>query len=165
MSLVLQVCHNLRVRQVHFYVCWLKQTSNSCINSILGYKCYHSGIGDKKNPSNPVHMTLPRSQHTTSIDHINMICQHVIGTISIHTSDCILLGRASHYPGMPHSPSSSTDCYFVALLSRYSTKLHTIFTLIYFWLQAPTSLHHHQHGTYGQQGEESLFTEESRSAP
>jgi hypothetical protein len=51
------------------------------------------------------------------------------------------------------------------LFSRYSTKVHTIFTLIYFCLHSPTSLHHHQHGTYGQPGEESLFTEESRSPP
>ena len=118
-----------------------------------------------KNPSHPVHLTLPKSQQRTSISNINMNRRHVFRTLSRHTSDCILQGCASHFHSTPRIASSSTDCYLVALFSRYSTKHHTIFTLIYFCLHTPTSLHHHQHGTYGQPGEESLFTEESRSPP
>jgi len=60
---------------------------------------------------------------------------------------------------------SSTECYFVSQISCYLVKFHIIFTLIYFRLHSPTSLHLHQHGTYGQPGEESLFTEESKSTP
>jgi len=118
-----------------------------------------------KNPSNPVHLILPKSEQRTTIDNINMNRQHVFQTHSSHASDCILLDRASLFPGTPRITSSSTECYFVALSSCNSTKHHTIFTLIYFCLDSPTSLHHHQHGTYGQPGEELLITEESRSPP
>ena len=118
-----------------------------------------------KNRSNLVHLTLPKSQQRTSIDNIHMNRRHVFWTLSRDTSDCILLGRASPFPGMPRLASSLTECYSVALFSRHRTKLHSIFTLIYFCLHSPTSLHHHQHGTYGLSGEVSLFTEESRSPP
>ena len=103
--------------------------------------------------------------------------KELVLTLKIWTSDmssgifpvmpqyCILLRWASHFPGTPRIASSSTEYLVVALFSRYSTKLHNIFTHIYFGLHSPTSLHHHQHGTYGQPGEESLFTEESRSPP
>jgi len=118
-----------------------------------------------KNPSNLVNLILSKSQQRTSIDNINLNCQPIFRTLSRHALDCILLHQASLFPGTPPIASSSTKCYFVALFSRYSPKHHTIFTLIYFCLHFPTSLHHHQHGTYGQPGEESLFTEESRSTP
>jgi len=122
-------------------------------------------MGAIKNPSIPVHVTLPKSQQRTTIDNINMNRRHVFQTLSRHASDCILLGRASLFPGTPRIASSLTKCYFVARFTHYSTKLYTIFTLIYFCLHSPTSLHHHQHGTYGQPGDESVFTEESRSSP
>jgi len=38
MSWVVQVCRDLQVHLVQFYIYWLKQTSNSCINSVLGYE-------------------------------------------------------------------------------------------------------------------------------
>ena len=79
--------------------------------------------------------------------------------------DYILLHRVLHFPGTPQIAFSLTECFFVALFSCYSTKLHTIFTLVYFSLHSPTSLDYHQYGTYGQPGEESLFTEESSSPP
>ena len=85
----------------------------------------------------------------------------VFWTLSRHASNCILLGCASLFPGTPRIASSSTACYFAALFSYYSIKLPTIFTLICFCLPSATSLH--QHETYSQPGEESLFTEESKS--
>jgi hypothetical protein len=84
-------------------------------------------------------------------------------TLSRQASNCILFGRVSLFLGTPWMASSSTVCYFVALFSRYSIKLPTVFTLMCFCLHSATSLH--QHGTYGQPGEESLFTEELRSTP
>jgi len=60
-----------------------------------------------------------------------MIGWHVFRTLSSHTSDCIVLGRASPCPGTAWIASSSIECYFVALISWYSTILHTIFTVIY----------------------------------
>jgi len=92
-----------------------------------------------KTPSNPVHLTLPNSQQRTSIDNINMNHRHVFWTLSRHTSGCILLGRHSHCPGTTRIASSSTECYFVALFSHYSTKHHTIFTHLYFCLHSLTS--------------------------
>ena len=71
--------------------------------------------------------------------------------------------RALLFPGTFRFASCLTPCYFVALFSRYSIKLHTIFTLIHFPLHS--QLHFIKHGTYGQPGEESLFTEEPRSTP
>ena len=44
-------------------------------------------------------------------------------------------------PGTPRVTSSSTACYFAALFSCYSVKLHSIFTLIFFCLHSPSSLH------------------------
>jgi hypothetical protein len=67
------------------------------------------------------------------------------------------------FPGTPRIASCSTACYFVALLSHDSINLRSIFTLIHFPLHS--QLHFIKHGTYGQPGEESLFTEESRSTP
>jgi len=49
--------------------------------------------------------------------------------------------RALLFRGTPRVASSSTACYFVALFSRSSVKLRTIFTLIFFCLHSPTSLH------------------------
>jgi hypothetical protein len=66
-------------------------------------------------------------------------------------------------PGTIRITSCSTACYVVARVSHYPIKLRTTFTLIHF---PPNSqLHFIKHGTYGQPGEESLFTEESRSTP
>jgi hypothetical protein len=67
------------------------------------------------------------------------------------------------FPDTPRIASYSTACYFVALFSHYSIKLHTIFTLLHFPLYS--QLHFIKHGTNGQPGEESLFTEESKSTP
>jgi len=118
-----------------------------------------------ENPSNPVHLSLPWSEQRSSIGIIHMNRRHVFRTLSSHASDCILLGRTSHCPGTPRIASSLTECYFVALFSCYSTTHHTIFTVIYFCLHSPTSLHHHHHGTYRHPGEKSVFTEELRSPP
>jgi len=87
----------------------------------------------------------------------------IFWTLSRNASNCMLLGRTSLFPGTPRIASSSTASYFVALFPHYSIKLRTVFTLICFCLHFATSLHHH--GTYSQPGEESLFTEESRSTP
>ena len=87
----------------------------------------------------------------------------VFRTLSRHASNCILLGHASLFPDTSRIASSLTACYFVPLFSRDSIKLPTVFTLICFCLHSATSLY--QHGTYGQPGEESLFTEKSRSTP
>ena len=92
------------------------------------------------NPSYPVHQTLPKSQQKASIDNININCRHVFRTLSRHAPDCILLGRVSLFPRTAQIASSSTECYFVVLFSHYSTKLHTIFFLIYFCLHSPTAL-------------------------
>jgi hypothetical protein len=62
------------------------------------------------------------------------------------------------FPGMRRIASGSTRCYFVALYSRYSIKLRTILTLIHF-IPLHSQLHFIKHRTYGQPGEESLFTE------
>ena len=122
------------------------------------------GNGGMKIPSNLVYLTLPKSQHWSSFDNIYIwTTDTVFRTLSRHALNCILLGRASRFPGTTRIASSSTACYFVALFSRYSIKLPTVFTLICFYLHSATSLH--QHGTYGQPGEESLFPEESRSSP
>jgi hypothetical protein len=67
------------------------------------------------------------------------------------------------FPGTPLIASYLTACYFVALFSCYSIKLRIIFTIIHFPLHF--QLHFIKHGTYGQPGEESQFTEESRSTP
>jgi len=67
--------------------------------------------------------------------------RHVFWTLSRHASNCILLSRVSLIPGTPRLASSSTAWYFVAPFSRYSVKLRTIFTLIYFCLHSATSLH------------------------
>jgi len=57
----------LQVHLVQFYVCWLKPTSNACINtSVLAYQCEHVGTWGMKNPSNPAHLTLPKSNQRTS---------------------------------------------------------------------------------------------------
>jgi len=118
-----------------------------------------------KNLSNFVHLMLPKSYQRTSIDNINMNCRYIVQTLSMHISDCIFLHQASLIPGRPRIASSSMECFLFVVFSRYSTKHHSIFNLIYFCLHSPTSLHYHQHGIYGQPGEESLFTEESRSPP
>jgi len=65
----------------------------------------------------------------------------VFQTVSRHNSNCILLCWAILFPGTARIASFSTASYFVALSSHYSVKLHTIFTLIYFCLHSPTSLH------------------------
>ena len=87
----------------------------------------------------------------------------VFRMLSRHASNCILLSQASLYSGTPRIASSSTACYFVALFSHYSITLPTVFTILCFCLHSGTSLH--QHGTYCQPGEQSRFTEESRSPP
>jgi len=92
-----------------------------------------------KTPSDPVRLMLPKLQQRTSIDNIKMNRQHIFQTHSGHASDCILLGRPSHFPGTPWIASSSTECYFIALFSHYSTKHHTVFTLTYFCRHFPTS--------------------------
>jgi len=117
-----------------------------------------------KNPSNPVHLPLHKSQQRASFKNIIMNRWHILRTFSTHTSNCILLHRALLLPGPPRIDSSSTACYSVALFSRYSVKLYTIFIPLYTSIYIP-QLHFIQHGTYGQPGQESLFTEKSRSLP
>jgi len=85
-----------RVLQVHlgqFYVCWIKPTSNSCINSGLGYECWHSGIGAIKNPSHLAPMPRQKSQQRTSINNINMNHWHVFLILCRHASNWILLAE------------------------------------------------------------------------
>jgi len=84
-------------------------------------------------------------------------------TLSRYASNCILLGRASLLSGTLRIASYSTARYFVALFSRYSINLPTIFTLIWFCQHSATTLH--QHDINDQPGEESLFTEELKSTP
>jgi len=79
-------------------------------------------------------------------------------TIYIWTADTVGL-----CPGTPRTASSWTACYVVALFSCSSLKLRSVFPLRCFCLHSATSLH--QHGTYGQPGEKSQFTEESRCTP
>jgi len=117
-----------------------------------------------KDPSNPVHLPLHESPPRASIKHMNINHWHDFGTLSRHTSNCVLLRGASVFPGTPGIASSSTACYWVAVFSHYSVKLRTIFIPLYTSVYLP-QLHFIQHGTYGQPGEESLFTDESRSLP
>jgi hypothetical protein len=116
-----------------------------------------------QNPSNPVHLRLPKSQQTTRRDDIYMNHWHVFPTVCRHASNCILLNLALHLPGTPPIGSSATMCYFVALFSRWLIKLPTLFTLIYSSLNS--QLHFINHWTYGLPGEKSLLAEESRSSP
>jgi len=124
MSRVLQVC------LVQFYVCWLKPTSNSCINSVLGYECKHVGTGGMKNPSNPVNLTLPESQLRTSITNINMNRRHVFRTSSRHTSNCILFDRVLLC--CPVFPLFYYTLYYIypyIPLSTFPTSLHQAWNL------------------------------------
>jgi len=116
-----------------------------------------------KNPFNLVHLTLSKSQPRTSTNNINMNRQPVVLTLSRHASNGILLSWASLSPGTPRIASSSTTWCFVAQASHYSIKLRTILTLIYFSLHS--QLHFIKHGTCSQPGEESLFTDKSKSTP
>jgi len=153
----------LQVRLVQFYVCWHKPTSNSGISSGLGYECYHSGIRGKKNPSNPVHLPLQKSQPRMSIKNINNNRRHVFWALSRRASNCILLTERyffqarielhpprSHVPLFPYSPDILLN--FVLYLPLYTSVYIPQLPFI-------------QHGTCGQPGEESPFTEESRSTP
>jgi len=123
-----------------------------------------------KNPFYLVYLILPSHNkelphQRTSLDNIHMNCWHVLWTLYSYVLNFILLGRVSRIPDMTWNATSSTQCCFVALFSCYSTEPHSLFTLIYFCLHSPTSLHHHQHGPYCQLGGESLFTDESRRPP
>jgi len=64
---------------------------------------------------------------------------NVFLNVSRHASNCILLGRPSRVPGKHRIASSRTECYCVALFSRYSIKFRTIFPHIYFCLHSLTS--------------------------
>jgi hypothetical protein len=116
-----------------------------------------------KNPSNLVHLTLPKSQPRSSINNLNMNCRHVFRTLSNYVTNHILLSGGLLFTNTPRIVFSSTTHYFVAMLSRYCIQPCTIFTLIFFSLHS--QLHFIKHGIYGQPGEESLLTEESRSTP
>jgi hypothetical protein len=48
-----------------------------------------------KNPSNPAHLPLQKSQQQMSIKNISMNCQHVFQTLARYASNSILL--AEHY--------------------------------------------------------------------
>jgi len=116
-----------------------------------------------KNPCILVHLTLPKSQPSTIINNINMNHWHDFTTVSRHTWNCLLLGRASLFPATPRIASYLTTCHLVALFSYHSIILRTMFTLIYFSLHS--LLHFIKHGIYGPPTEESLCTEGSRSTP
>jgi hypothetical protein len=58
------------------------------------------------------------------------------GTLRIGSSR-----RALHVRVTPRIASSSAAGYFIALFSRDSVKLRTIFILIYFCLHSPTAFH------------------------
>jgi len=116
-----------------------------------------------KNPSNPAHLPLQKSQQWFSVKNINMNCRHVFRTLSGDASNCIFpaeryffQARLELHPPRPH----------VTLLP-YSPVILLNFVL-YFPLYSSVyipQLHFIQHGTFSQPGQESLFTEESRSPP
>ena len=97
MSQVLQVCRDSQVHLVQFLVCWLKPSSNSGINSTLGYECLHSGIRGMNNPSYLVHLTLPKSQ------------QELVLTVNIWTADL----SSGLLPGKPRSASTLGDRHYL----------------------------------------------------
>jgi len=116
-----------------------------------------------KNPSNPEHLPLQKSQQRTRIKNINMNRRHDFRTLSRHASNCILLAkryffqaRLELHPPRPHVtllPNSPVILLnFVLYLPLYSS--------VYI-----PQLHFIQHGTFSQPGEESLFPEEPRSPP
>ena len=85
------------------------------------------------------------------------------GTFSMHASNCILLtkryflqARLQMHPPRPHVILLP---YCPVILLNFVLYL-PLYTSVYI-----PQLHFIQHGTYGQPGEESLFTEESRRTP
>jgi hypothetical protein len=135
------------------------------------------GNGGMKNPSNPVHLTLPKSQHWSSFDNIYIYEPQTLssglfpGTPRIASSSAARHCFQARLELHPPRPRVTLLPYFLVILLNFllylllyaSIKLPTVSTLICFYLHSATSLH--QHGTYGQPGEESLFPEESRSTP
>jgi len=115
----------LQVRLVQFCLCWLKSTSNSCINSVLGYKCSYSRIGGTKNSSNPVHLMLPQSPQRTCFGDININCHHVVCTLTSHAINCIILDHV--LLGCTVFLSFYSTSYYICpyiLLSTFPTSLH-----------------------------------------
>jgi hypothetical protein len=94
-----------------------------------------------KNPSNPAHLPLQKSQHRTSIKNISMNCRHVFRTLSMHASNCILLAKRyffqaclSLHPARPHVtllPCVSVILInFVLYLPLYTSLYIPNFTLL-----------------------------------
>ena len=110
-----------------------------------------------------MHLPLHKSQQRTSIKNICMNRLHVFRALSRHSSNCFLLAeheffqaRLELHPALPH----------VTLLPYYPIILlnSMLYLPLYTSVYIP-QLHFIHHGTSGQPGEESLFTEESRSPP
>jgi hypothetical protein len=83
-----------------------------------------------KNPSNQVHLTLPKSQQTTRISNVNMNPRHVFRTLSRHALNCILLDCVLLCcPGflLFHYTSYYINLYI--LLSTFPTSLYQTWNL------------------------------------
>jgi len=68
--------------------------------------------------------------------------RHVFQTLSKQASNWMHRSQALFFPPTPRITSCLIACYFIALFSSHSTKLHTIFPLLYFSLHSQLhSLH------------------------
>jgi len=89
--------------------------------------------------------------------------QHVFRALSRHASNCILLAERYFFRARlklhPPRPHVTLLPYSPIILLNFMLYL-PLYTSVYI-----PQLHFIQHGTNGQPGEESLFTEESRSPP
>jgi len=83
-----------------------------------------------KNPSNLVHLTLTKSQHTTCISNISMDRWHVFRTLSTDPSNCILLNLVLlSCPLFPLLYWTSYYIYPYILLSTFPTSLDQTWNL------------------------------------
>jgi len=107
-----------------------------------------------KNPSNPVHPTVPESPHRTCINNTNMNCRNVFRTLFWHASDWILVGRLLHFPaGLElHSPLSPATWFpsfpgillnFVLYLPLYTSHCIPNFTSLHMEPTASQVRNHH----------------------
>ena len=92
-----------------------------------------------------------------------MNSRHVLRALSRRASNCILLAKHQFFQAglelHPPRPHGTLLPYSPFILLNFVLYL-PLYTSVYI-----PQLHYIQHGTYRQPGEESLFTEESRSLP
>jgi hypothetical protein len=116
-----------------------------------------------KNPSNPVHLPLQKSQRRMSIMNININCRYVFRTHSKPASNCVLLAKRYFFQALPKlhppQPQGTLLPYLPIIMLNF-----VLYLPLYSSAYIP-QLHFIQHGIFSQPGEESLFTEESRSPP